>query len=55
MTELPASVPPRYDTSQSYRWNYDHAPEPPAGMKLPAVVPADPSRWDEVVERLANS
>jgi threonine synthase len=29
--------------------------EPPAGMKLPAVVPADPSRWDDVAERLANS
>jgi len=27
--------------------------EPPAGMKLPASVPADPSHWDDVVERLA--
>jgi len=28
--------------------------EPPAGMKFPAVVPADPGRWDDVLERLAK-
>jgi len=28
--------------------------EPPAGMKFPAVVPADPGRWDDVLERLAE-
>jgi len=26
---------PRYDCSQTYRWNYDHAPEPPRGVELP--------------------
>ena len=36
-----------FDTSAGFK------SEPPAGMRLPAVVPADPSRWDEVVERLA--
>jgi dihydroorotate dehydrogenase (NAD+) catalytic subunit len=28
---------PRYDTSQTYRWNYDHAPEPPAGVGIPQI------------------
>ena len=28
--------------------------EPPAGMTFPAVVPADPSRWDDVLEHLAE-
>jgi dihydroorotate dehydrogenase len=26
---------PRYERTQSYRWNYDHAPEPPASIKVP--------------------
>jgi dihydroorotate dehydrogenase (NAD+) catalytic subunit len=26
---------PRYDTSQTYRWNYDHAPEPPTAIEIP--------------------
>jgi dihydroorotate dehydrogenase (NAD+) catalytic subunit len=29
---------PRYDRSQTYRWNYDHAPAPPAGVDVPAVA-----------------
>src|SRR5688572_21436957 len=29
---------PRYDRSQTYRWNYDHAPDPPAGIGIPALT-----------------
>jgi dihydroorotate dehydrogenase (NAD+) catalytic subunit len=29
---------PRYDRSQTYRWNYDHAPEPPRGIEVPPVA-----------------
>jgi len=29
---------PRYDRSQSYRWNYDHAPAPPIGVIVPKVA-----------------
>jgi dihydroorotate dehydrogenase (NAD+) catalytic subunit len=37
---MPLSLP-RYDPQQSYRWNYDHAPE-----ELPAVdVPDVPGEW----------
>jgi dihydroorotate dehydrogenase len=32
---------PRYDRSQSYRWNYEHAPQPPASIDIPAV----PGAW----------
>jgi dihydroorotate dehydrogenase (NAD+) catalytic subunit len=34
---------PRYDPSQTYRWNYDHAPppEPPVGVNVPSVA----GRW----------
>ena len=28
---------PRYDTSQSYRWNYEHAPEPVEGIDVPQI------------------
>jgi dihydroorotate dehydrogenase (NAD+) catalytic subunit len=28
---------PRYDTSQSYRWNYDHAPQPVEGIAVPQL------------------
>jgi dihydroorotate dehydrogenase len=28
---------PRYDTAQTYRWNYDRAPEPPAGIEVPRI------------------
>jgi dihydroorotate dehydrogenase (NAD+) catalytic subunit len=28
---------PRYDTAQTYRWNYDRAPEPPAGIEIPRI------------------
>jgi dihydroorotate dehydrogenase len=27
----------RYDRSQSYRWNYEHAPQPASGLSVPAV------------------
>jgi dihydroorotate dehydrogenase (NAD+) catalytic subunit len=26
---------PRYDRSQTYRWNYDHAPDPPLNVDVP--------------------
>jgi dihydroorotate dehydrogenase len=29
---------PRYDRSQTYRWNYDHAPDPPQGIEVPRVA-----------------
>ncbi len=29
---------PRYDLSQTYRWNYDHAPSPPDGIEIPRVA-----------------
>src|SRR6478735_7978230 len=29
---------PRYDISQSYRWNYDHAPPPPEDVAVPDVA-----------------
>jgi dihydroorotate dehydrogenase len=32
---------PRYDRQRTYRWNYDHAPEPPAGVAAEPV----PGRW----------
>jgi dihydroorotate dehydrogenase len=32
---------PRYEPDHSYRWNYDHAPEPVAAVVIPAV----PGRW----------
>lgn len=28
---------PRYDPSQTYRWNYDHAPSPPVGIEIPRI------------------
>jgi dihydroorotate dehydrogenase len=28
---------PRYETSQTYRWNYDHAPPLPSGLSIPVV------------------
>src|SRR5262245_44147 len=28
---------PRYDTGQTYRWNFDRAPEPPAGIEVPQI------------------
>jgi dihydroorotate dehydrogenase len=33
--------PPRYDRSQTYRWNYDHAPDPPRQVAVPSV----PGAW----------
>jgi dihydroorotate dehydrogenase (NAD+) catalytic subunit len=32
---------PRYDRSQTYRWNYDHAPDPPPAIDVPPV----PGPW----------
>lgn len=32
---------PRYDPAQTYRWNYDHAPDPPS-----VDVPEVPGDWD---------
>jgi dihydroorotate dehydrogenase len=32
---------PRYDRSQTYRWNYEHAPQRPAGLNVPSVA----GRW----------
>ena len=32
----------------------DFKSEPPAAMHFPASVSNDPTRWDDVVERLAN-
>jgi dihydroorotate dehydrogenase len=29
---------PRYDRSQTYRWNYDHAPSPPTGIEIPPLT-----------------
>ena len=29
---------PRYDTTQTYRWNYDHAPDEPPQIKVPPVA-----------------
>lgn len=29
---------PRYDRSQTYRWNYDHAPEAPPGVEVAAIA-----------------
>jgi dihydroorotate dehydrogenase (NAD+) catalytic subunit len=31
----------RYDTSQTYRWNYDHAPASPGGVAVPPLA----GRW----------
>ena len=28
---------PRYDTSQTYRWNYEHAPQPVEGIDVPQI------------------
>ncbi len=28
---------PRYDRSQTYRWNYDHAPETPSAIEVPSL------------------
>jgi dihydroorotate dehydrogenase len=28
---------PRYDRSQTYRWNYDHAPDPPRDIDVPRI------------------
>jgi dihydroorotate dehydrogenase len=30
-----ATTLPRYDTSQTYRWNYDRAPQAPPGIEVP--------------------
>ncbi|HMC12234.1 MAG TPA: tRNA-dihydrouridine synthase [Pirellulaceae bacterium] len=35
MTSIPSL--PRYDRSQTYRWNYDHAPSPPANIEVPPI------------------
>lgn len=32
---------PRYDIEQSYRWNYEHAPDIPADMETAATVPGE--------------
>src|SRR5262245_66693229 len=37
MDPMPRPLLPRYDRSQTYRWNYDHAPEPPRGIHVPYV------------------
>jgi dihydroorotate dehydrogenase len=37
---MPAQPLPRYDRTQSYRWNYEHAPEP-----LAVDVPPVPGEW----------
>lgn len=29
---------PRYDPSQTYRWNYDHAPSPSESLKIPRLT-----------------
>ena len=29
---------PRYDRSHTYRWNYDHAPDPPVDVDVPPLV-----------------
>jgi dihydroorotate dehydrogenase len=29
---------PRYDTSQTYGWNYDHAPPPPENIAIPPIA-----------------
>ncbi len=29
---------PRYEASQTYRWNYDHAPSVPEGIEIPRVA-----------------
>jgi dihydroorotate dehydrogenase (NAD+) catalytic subunit len=29
---------PRYDRSQAYRWNYDHAPDPPGDVEVPNLA-----------------
>jgi dihydroorotate dehydrogenase (NAD+) catalytic subunit len=35
---MPDTQPlPRYDPSQTYRWNYDHAPEVPEGIEVPGI------------------
>jgi dihydroorotate dehydrogenase (NAD+) catalytic subunit len=36
---------PRYDSGQSYDWNYDHAPEIHVAPKLPPMPGAPDSRW----------
>jgi dihydroorotate dehydrogenase len=41
MTTTPAIALPRYDRSQTYRWNYDHAPAVPVGIDVPCV----PGEW----------
>lgn len=38
---MTAATLPRYDPSQTYAWNYGHAPEPPA-----VEVPAIPGEWN---------
>lgn len=35
MTSTPSL--PRYDRSQTYRWNYEHAPEPPQRIAIPPI------------------
>jgi len=39
---MPSDSPlPRYDRSQTYQWNYDHAPDPPPSVSVPSVS----GRW----------
>jgi dihydroorotate dehydrogenase (NAD+) catalytic subunit len=38
---LPTPSLPRYDPCQSYRWNFDHAPDVPAAIEPPAI----PGSW----------
>src|SRR5881275_3135762 len=40
----------RYDTSRTYRWNYDRAPEPPAGLDIPPLA----GRWTYCGLRVAS-
>jgi dihydroorotate dehydrogenase (NAD+) catalytic subunit len=38
---VPTQLFPQYNTSQTYRWNYDHAPAPPENVAVPPI----PDKW----------
>src|SRR5262245_59270420 len=44
-----ATTWPRYDRTQTYDWNYDHAPDPVA-----VQTPALPGRWEVCGTRVGS-
>jgi dihydroorotate dehydrogenase (NAD+) catalytic subunit len=46
MYRMRATQLPCYDRSQTYAWNYAHAPEPIAPEELKTGIPLFPGKWD---------